>query len=747
MKIWLRVIFFLAAALGAILLIVLAAGGANYANFDRYFPVLLVVNLFATITLFAFVAAIVFRMARRWKNGAFGSRMTASLALMLTVTAIVPCLLIYLVSSQFIGRSIDSWFDVRIEQALDSGVALSSEVIDREQKSLHQTALRIASILNATPRSERTLALDRMRETADAASAIVFASNGSIQISSFSPNSIPIIDRPSPEQLAKATAENGVHLLEGDQEENEEVLRIRAIVPLQKAGKNLPATFLQLSQFVPKALANRTYSLVQGYRDYQELVLSRSALRNIYGVTLTLTMVLALLIAVVAALSFARSVTAPVLQLAAGTRKVAEGDLRPIKEFAGRSEINALTRSFNSMIAEIAESRQTVENQRLESERAREQLARILGNLSSGVLVTDHRYTILMANAAASDILKVKEIKPGMSLADVAPEFARHLDDEIQISDDENDTRFELELARRDLQAPISLFIRAARTQLENGTGWVVVFDDISAVLDAQRAVAWGEVARRLAHEIKNPLTPIRLAAERLEFKLADKLNDHDRALLQRTSNTIVTQVDALKQMVNDFRDFAKLPTASLKPLQLQNFISELMELYVTAGTRVQVSVEPSLPIILGDAAQLRQVLHNLIGNAVDATAERSDPHIALSVSRITRDDGATAAVRMILEDNGPGFTPSILARAFEPYVTTKPTGTGLGLPMVKKIIEEHHAKIILGNKTDLKGTVLGAQIVINFPVPASLNETADGIDQTQQASDETPSAPRSADG
>lgn len=718
MTTWLRILFLLAAAFGAALLIVLVAGGANYANFERYFPILLVVNLFATITLFAFVVSFVVRLIKRWRNKAFGSRMTASLTLMLAITAITPCVLIYLVSSQFIGRSIDSWFDVRIEQALDSGVALSGGIIDREQRNLHQAALRIASIVKTTPVQERMLALDRMREAANAVSAIVFDADGNIVLSAFTPHSSPLIDRPSPEQLRKASAQNGIHLLEGDQEDQEGMLRMRAIVPLQSAVNAQPATYLQLSQLVPRELAERAFSLVQGYRDYQELVLSRSALRNIYGVTLTLTMVLALLLSLVAAFGFARSVTAPVLQLAAGTRKVAEGDLRPIKEFAGHSEINALTRSFNAMIADIAEARETVENQRVESERAREQLERILSNLSSGVLVTDEHYNILMSNHAASDILKVPAITAGIALAGVSAELARELETELQITDDE--TRFEFELARPELQSPVSLFVRVARMQLELGAGWVIVFDDISTVLEAQRALAWGEVARRLAHEIKNPLTPIRLSAERLEMKLADKLESRDAALLERTTQTIITQVDALNQMVNDFRDFAKLPAANLKPMRLPAFLDDLLDLYRGAGTPIHVQCDPDIAPILGDAAQLRQVMHNILGNAIDATNALEHPRIGVHVSSVARSDGSVAAVRLQIEDNGPGFSPNILSRAFEPYITTKPTGTGLGLPMVKKIIEEHHGKIVLSNKTDYNGHVLGALVTITFAVPAS---------------------------
>ena len=715
---WLRIIFFSLVVLGAGMLITLASGGSNSADFERYFPVLLVINIFATVSLLAFVLAIVYRLLRRLKNGVFGSKMTAKLALTMSAAAVVPCLLIYMVSNQFIGRSIDSWFDVRIEQALDSGVTFSSEIIDREQRNLRQTALRIASIILTTKSDARPAALARMRETTNAASAIVFSPTGEILLSSFSPTAATIVDRPTVEQLEKSAASNGIYMLEGDQLESDDVLRIRALVPLEMTTSLKPSSFLQLTQLIPREYASHTFDLIQGYRNYQELVLARSGLRNIYGVTLTLTMVLAVLCAVTLALSLARTITAPVLQLARGTRKVAEGDLRPIKEFAGKSEINALTQSFNVMIAQVAEAQDTIRRQKIQAEEARANLALILENLSSGVIVTDERLSVTLTNGAASRILRTDGLSAGMPLASIAPAFSRALTEKIQVADKDQDIRFELELPHHGVETATFLFIRAARLDLEAGRrGWVIVFDDISTVLEAQRAVAWGEVARRLAHEIKNPLTPIRLATERLEMKLADKLNEKDAALLHRTSRTIITQVDAMKQMVNDFRDYAKLPAAVLEPMDLNAFFRELEEFYTTAGTPLKVSLEEGLPPVSGDAGQLRQVVHNIVSNAVDATAGLRQPEIRITTVGVRRPDGKIEAVRVVVEDNGPGFSANILSCAFEPYTTTKPTGTGLGLPMVKKIIEEHHGRISIGNRTDLRGAVLGARIVIVLPL------------------------------
>lgn len=714
---WLRIPFIIAIITAAALLVVLAAGGANSAIFERYFPILLIVNSFATIALLAVIGAVVYRLVKQLRNKVFGARMTANLSVVLALAAVVPCLLIYFVSSQFIGRSIDSWFDVRVEQALDSGVALSSEVLLREQNQMLLTARRIASILNATSKAERALTLDRMRETSGAASAVVFSASGEILLSSFSPM-IPIsIDRPSQEQLQKARAEYGIYLLEGEQPEAEGRLRIRSIVPMDAYAALQPTTYLQLTQLVPQDLSDRTIDLLNGYRNYQELVLSRSALRNIYTITLTLTMLLAALGAVAVALVFAGATTAPVLQLARGTRKVAEGDLRPIREFSGNSEINALTKSFNTMISQVAEARKNMEFRRQEAEQARTQLELILANLSSGVIVTDANLRVVLANAAAADILHTEEIKPGVVLQDVSFTLAGALAQKNALSDDDKPVAFELPLSAPEARNDITLFVRFSRLLLEGDLGFVVIFDDITRILAAQRAVAWGEVARRLAHEIKNPLTPIRLAAERLEMKLSGKLDEKNEALLHRTTGTIVTQVDALKQMVNDFRDFAKLPEAVLSPLNLNAFLEELAEFYHSAGTPLQLHCEGTLPPVNGDANQLRQLFHNLVSNAVEAIGH-SNPHPFIGLTAVPQtQNGSVTGVRITLTDNGEGFPPSVLTKAFEPYVTTKPTGTGLGLPMVKKIVDEHHGRISLDNRTELNGNIVGAQITLVLPV------------------------------
>ncbi len=714
MQRWLRLGFICTVVIGVLLLIYAVAGGAASTGFGQFFPALLALNIFTTLVLFCIVLRLCGKLFFRWKAREFGSRMTSRLALTIAAIAIVPCLLLYLVSAQFIGRSIDSWFDARIEHALEEGVTLSSDILENERNRLLFFSRRAALYLNDVPQKQWDKALDKLREDFEANVALIFNSQGVITSSSISPDSQVKVDIPLASELQDSLSRRGFSLLEGESSTPEDPMRIRTIVPVYPERALAENYFLQFSNAVPPKFAQGARGLVEGYRDYQELTLTRNSLQTIYRVSLTLTMLLTLLAAIALAFWFARTMTEPVMQLATGTKKVAEGNLAPIREFAGNDEINALTQSFNSMVAQIAEAQKIAESQRLATERSRAYLASVLSNISAGVLVLDESLCILMANTGANAILAPSRFTPGERLSNIEPKLCEVIADQIRVADTGN-FHVDFELSRQP-DPSIALFIRGSRLELEGTIGWVVAFDNVSALIDAQKAQAWNEVARRLAHEIKNPLTPIRLAAERLAMKLTDKLNPTDAALLTRATSTIVNQVDAMKKMVNDFRDFAKLPAPTLQSLDLNELIEEMIAFYHSGGVNLTASFGTELPPIQADAAQLRQVLFNLIGNSIEACAEIQAPKIHISTEGISHGE-ITTAVRMKLEDNGPGFQPSVLAHAFEPYITTKPTGTGLGLPMVKKILEEHKAKITIENITSETGDVLGARINIVFPI------------------------------
>ena len=464
-------------------------------------------------------------------------------------------------------------------------------------------------------------------------------------------------------------------------------------------------------QRLPPTVASHAAALQSGYRDYQELSLARGGLKQIYTVTLTLTLILAVFAAVAGGILLAGSMTAPLVQVAEGTKAVAEGNFRRLREYAGKDELHELTQSFNAMTRQLSEARDAVEARSRELENARAYLERVLTNLSAGVIVLDRQLRLVTANHGAVRILGLPAAAPGRRLDELVPEFARQVeaalaDQSLATAPNESWQRqIEIKRSAADDGETLSLLARGSQLPLEDGPGYVVVFDDITQVISAQRALAWGEVARRLAHEIKNPLTPIQLAAERLEMKLARRLSAEDATVLTRGAKTIVNQVAAMKRMVDDFRDYARVPPAHLGPLDLNGLIEEVAALYGaerggSGDGPLRLELAGGLPRILGDSTQLRQVVHNLLANAQEAAQGGArPPRVTVRTEALSPHAGAPPqAVRLTVEDNGPGFAANILRRAFEPYVTTKPSGSGLGLPIVKKIVEEHDARIELAN-------------------------------------------------
>ena len=753
---WLRYLFIAALALAGISLFGLAATSSDSKLFEKWFPVLSIVNRAIAVLLFAVVVAMVVRLWQRIRAREFGAYMTSKLAGVIALIVLIPCLTIYVVSNVFISRSIDSWFDVRVERALDSGVTITRGILTEQQKQAELAARHMAEMLVNTPTSLIMTDLMHLLEGHQNMEALVFTGSGTAVAAAGSRINVMLPDLPTPLQLQTVRSAGIYSVIDGDALENPDgiteasQLSIRVIVPISdndetiaadaneqsasdpKRNVLLPTTgrqpqfYLQIIQPVSSETTKNAAELVAGYRDYQTLVLSRASLQTIYTSTLFLVLLLAAFGAIAAALAFARKTTEPVMQLEQGTRRVADGNFQPIREFSGNSEINVLTQSFNTMIREVAESRRGIEAQRLKAEQAQAYLERVLSNISSGVLVLDANYRTVSSNPAAKKILGSDLCQTGSNLRAKAPDLALAASNaKITLSLGETPTvglEYELNTSKNE-QSPeealrTPLFIKISLMPLRSGAnGLVLVFDDVSQLMAAQRATAWGEVARRLAHEIKNPLTPIRLAAERLEMRLENKLSEEiDINLLHRTIATITTQVDALKQMVNDFREYAKIPTAKLSRLSLNAFLEEVAQLYHEADVPVRLELDNTIPLIEADPAQLRQVLHNLISNSVDAT-EGDRPQIVIETKHIgtgTAADGSAVLLR--ISDNGVGFSSAILDKAFEPYITTKETGTGLGLPMVKKILDEHNASIRLSNKTDPTGClVMGAQVDIIF--------------------------------
>ena len=744
----LRYLLIAAAMTVSMLLFLLATVSDNTRLFDSYYSWIVGANVLVGTALFVLVLFLLARLVSRYRRKRFGSRLMTRLVLMFTLIGVLPGLVIYLVSVQFVSRSIESWFNVKVETALESGLTLGRSALDASLKDLRLKARAVASELSEMPDSVLAAQLARAIERNQLNEAIVVSGTGQLIASTSSALSNLVPDMPTAAMISRAKSMGGYGLIEGgneglssgtDNESNSPStnakggLRLRVLVTIRGDGSlmslNSQPRYLQVTQAVPEQLSANAEALRIAYGEYQERSLARAGLRNFYLITLTLTLLLAIFAAMVSAFLLATDLAQPLLLLAEGTKAVAEGDLSPRPIAASSDELGTLTKSFNIMTSQLADARETVERNRKEVEDAKAYLESVLANMSAGVMVLDDQLRLVTFNASAEKIL-YQNLWPylGLSFASIdtlaafsAPIVEAFSGQSAHAAMSDGDPLIQqwqqqIEIPRRligqKVDTEITLLARGARLPVGTGLGHVVVFDDISDLISGQRSTAWAEVARRLAHEIKNPLTPIQLSAERLMMKLQTKLSGDDAALLERGTNTIVNQVVAMQQMVDNFRDYAKTPPPVLKPLELNHLITEILDLYggLRSNEQLITHLETDLPKIMGDATQLRQVVHNLLQNAQDATGELNGeraPHIDVRTEsiRYSDADGASRiAVSLSITDNGPGFDSKVMARAFEPYVTSKPRGTGLGLPVVKKIVEEHGGRIELQNRKDGPG-------------------------------------------
>jgi len=729
----LRVALIVAVALATILLVLLATASGNTRLFERHYPTLLWLTIGLAGLILLLVLELLRRLVLRYRRGLFGTRLMARMAGAFVLMTVIPVALVFVVAVQFVGRSIESWFDVPLERALDSGLTLARTSLDAQLGDLRQKARVMASEIGDASPGMLPSMLSRLRDQARVPDALVVSGAGRIVTASSSRLSELVPELPPPEamrQLRLARSYARVEAIEPGQGDRN--LQMRVIVPINVQGQQFDdTTYLQLLQPVPSALSENAEAVQQGYRDFQELSLSREGLKRIFRITLTLTFLLTVFAAVAGAFMLAGWLTGPLSELAAATRAVAEGDFRQVKDYVGRDELGVLTRSFNAMTRQLQEARAQVERNQRELERANAQLESVLSNLDAGVMVLDSDLQLVLANPGADRIIGSaladylgQPLSSLPRLGELAEGIRSAFNEQAAAGAASWQRQFALQRVVTDLTSFVGAVPAATEQTLlargsilpERRVGYVIVFDDISEVVSAQRAVAWAEVARRLAHEITNPLTPIQLAAERLQMKLHDKLPTADAELLDKNTQTIINQVAALKLMVDEFRDYARLPAARLAPLNLNALIEEVLRLYALPESHgvIRVDLARTIPGVMGDATQLRQVIHNLFKNALEAAEKGARPEIGVTTEPLMLSDGAPA-VRLQVRDNGTGFTPSMLARAFEPYVTSKTRGTGLGLAIVRKIVEEHNARIDIGNWADEEGRVAGAQVSILF--------------------------------
>jgi len=691
------------AVAGGILLFLLAAASSNTALFAKHYPLLLGLNVVMAVALVGLVGYQLYALVRARRQRVFGSRLTLRFVGFFALMALVPGALVYTVSVSFLTRSIESWFDVRVDSALEGGISLGRSALESLLADLSANATAFAGELADTPPAALPVQLDRLRERAGASEALLVGASGAVIASASRDLGKLVADAPPPGALRQARQAQRYAAVES---EGERGLLLRVIVPVRALSITGDTRYLQLVQPVPASLAANAESVQAAFRDYKELALARQGLRQIYLLTLTLTLLFALFSAIALAFILSRRLSGPLADLAQGTQAVARGDFSQRAAVKSADELGILTRSFNAMTGQLDEARRAADASRAQVENAKARLENILANISAGVMVFDPSLRLEQANAGAAAILR-EDLEPliGRPLAawDAETEVASAIGEGF---DANGDTEWQREL---ELSASGQvLLVRGSTLPQAAGGGRIVVFDDVTQLVAAQRATAWAEVARRLAHEIKNPLTPIQLSAERMAAKLGPKLAPEDAAALARATDTIVDQVAGLKNMVDEFKAYARLPTPALAPLDLNRLVSEVLALYEHGSGPVEIRTRlaASLPPVRGDAAQLRQVIHNLLQNAQDALAGSADPVVEL----VTEQVGDRIWLRVI--DNGAGFAEATLKRAFEPYVTTKPKGTGLGLAIVKKIIDEHHGTVRIEN-----GRERGAAVSIALPL------------------------------
>ena len=716
-----------------LLLVLLSIASSNTEFFDRYFIWLYAANLIIGASLILVILVLGIVIAVRWHRGHFGTRLIAKLAMIFALVGIVPGLILYGVSLQFVSRSIETWFDVQVESALNSGLELGRVTLRVAQEEIlgegNFIAEQIAQVPSGTSSEQVGAMVMKIRNQFGIQEVSLFNMQRNLILSS-ELKSKKYLPAPSADVVAEAFKKKGITFLDQvEMDGGQRGYRVRAIIPVirKKAMLSKDAEdryFLQLVRYIPMPLAKNIYAVESAYSEYQEKSLGRTGLRKMFVGTLTLTLFFALFVAVTLALLLGRQLARPLLMLLKGTQAVAQGDLSPKPELDTGDELGMLTRQFNVMTKQLADTRTSLQE-------SKAFLEKVLGSLTAGVCIFDKNYNVVSSNAGADRIfaqdltlLDGKPLSSNPALVDfeeaIKEGFAT-MKLAVAEGGPENGAapiwqkQIQLQTSNEYENEPgVTLFVRG--TQLTSDLR-MVVFDDITDVVSAQRSIAWSEVARRLAHEIKNPLTPIQLSAERLQHKLAGKLSSEQEEMMNRSTETIISQVQAMKEMVNDFRDFAKTPTPQLKPVSINTLTSEILGLY--EGSPIRTHLDPRCPSIMGDPTQLRQVIHNLLQNAQDSTLEgnrQAEPvEVKTELVSYGEQSGETQnAVRLTISDSGVGFPAKILARAFEPYVTTKTKGTGLGLAVVKKIIDDHGAKIEIRNR--MQGEeVVGAQVSILF--------------------------------
>ena len=709
-----RYLIAIATLVGASLLFLLskASSSSEFISGSSYTVVLILSGIFI-LSLIAIIANQIKKLFRNIKKDVMGSRLSMRLVISFTLMAVIPGLIVYLVSVNFLTRSIESWFNVKVESALDGGLKLGQKALDIMLTDLELKAGRMALTLSSMPTTSQYAALSDLREKTGVQDATIISDQG--KIIAVSSNDAESFLPALPTLIQLKQAENNIY---GKIEPiKNKGLYLRVLAPINGAAISNERLILQILQPVPDSLTTLAESVQDVFQDYQKLSYSRDSLKVIFSITLTLVLMLAILTAVAIGFLLSRKLSEPLALLAEGTKKIAKGNFKTMLPEKGKDELGVLVRSFNSMTRQLDQATQTSENNQIRLESARSYLETVLAHLSSGVIVINDDMEIKSFNIAASKILQIDLSKNTNQLITsisnknkLLNDFVVSIQEEIKAASSKKHfeiiKQFEIKYEKNNQILSLQI-TPLPQNKVKN---YVLMIDDITMMIQAQRDAAWSEVARRLAHEIKNPLTPIQLSAERIKHKLGSKLNKEDTDILDKAVSTIVNQVDAMKTMVNEFSEYARAPKLNLELTDINETIKEISHLFENSGIKITTTLLKGLPKIKVDVNMMRQVLINLIQNAQDAMINNTKkPSIKINTNKYKN------YLILSIVDNGPGFSADILKKAFEPYVTTKSHGTGLGLAIVKKIIEEHEGTIVVEN---IKNG--GANINIQLPISKS---------------------------
>ncbi len=666
----------------------------NSERFGRLYSWLLLINALGLVVLIGLIGSNLYWLVSQYRARAPGAQLTSRLVVTFVILAVVPIGVVYYFSLQYLQRGIDSWFDVQIEQALDDALELGRGALDVRLNDLLRVTEKIADEVADMSPATIPIGLYDMRVLSSAAELTLFGRDGRIIASSTAEGIDIVPDRPS-QQVLMSLSQGRSYV--GIDPVGDSGLHVRAVVPVLTAKTGAEPQTLQALYRIPKRLDVLANNVESQIIRYKKLAYLRTPLKYSYILTLSLVLVLSLLSAVWAAFYSARRLVEPIAILAEGTRAVSEGDYSKRLPVTSEDELGFLVRSFNDMTRRLARAREQELSSQGEVERQRAYLETVLASLSSGVISIGQDNELRTVNEAASQILGMDlSSQLGHRLSEIGRRFSfvepLLASIEGHQASDESDWQGQVELADSAGRRVLMCRSTALPVSEDLAGGQVVVFDDVTDLIRAQRDAAWGDVARRLAHEIKNPLTPIQLSAERLRRKYLTSMRPEDAEVLDRATRTIGQQVETLKEMVNAFGDYARAPQLQMEPVDLYELIRDVADLYKGSRLRIKLDLADPAPMMEADAGRLRQLLHNLYKNALEAVRERSRGELKLR-SRWVLETGERF-IDLSFEDNGSGFSEPVLERLFEPYVTTKTRGTGLGLAIVKKIVEEHNGQI-----------------------------------------------------